>query len=97
MNIKKNFIFINYYDAVNKIMNNDKQKGELEEIVPIDLKKVKESYTEKLTSLKSKLEKYSQTESSIIAEFHRYMGFEKSLTEAFKNEIEKYKLEDENI
>ena len=90
-------IFINYYDAVNKIMNNDKQKGELEEIVPIDLKKVKESYTEKLTSLKSKLEKYSQTESSIIAEFHRYIGFEKSLNEAFKNEIEKYKLEDENI
>ena len=90
-------IFINYYDAVSKIMNNDKQKGELEEIVPIDLKKIKEGYTEKLTNLKSKLEKYSQTESSIIAEFHRYIGFEKSLTEAFKNEIEKYKLEDENI
>ena len=90
-------IFINYYDAVNKIMNNDKQKGELEEILPLDLKKIKEGYTEKLTALKSKLEKYSQNESSIIAEFHRYIGFEKSLTEAFKNEIEKYKLEDDNI
>ena len=28
-------IFINYYDAVNKIMNNDKQKRELEEILPL--------------------------------------------------------------
>ncbi len=42
------------------------------------------------------MEKYSQTESSIIAEFHRYMGFEKPLTEAFKNEIEKYKIDDNN-
>ena len=89
-------IFINYYDAVNKIMNNDKPKGELEEVFPLDLNKIKEGYTEKLTNLKSKLEKYSQTESSIIAEFHRYMGFEKPLTEAFKNEIEKYKIEDNN-
>ena len=78
-------------------MNNDKPKGELEEVIPVDLKKIKEGYTEKLTALKAKLEKYNQSESSIIAEFHRYIGFEKSLTEAFKNEIEKYKLEDENI
>lgn len=77
-------------------MNNDKPKGELEEVFPLDLNKIKEGYTEKLTNLKSKLEKYSQTESSIIAEFHRYMGFEKPLTEAFKNEIEKYKIDDNN-
>ena len=77
-------------------MNNDKPKGELEDVFPLDLKKIKDGYTEKLTALKSKLEKYSQTESSIIAEFHRYMGFEKSLNEAFKNEIEKYKIDDEN-
>ena len=89
-------IFINYYDAVNKIMNNDKPKGELEEVLPLDLNKIKESYTEKLTNLKSKLEKYTQSENSIIAEFHRYMGFEKPLTEAFKNEIEKYKIDDNN-
>ena len=89
-------IFINYYDAVNKIMNNDKPKGELEEVFPLDLNKIKEGYTEKLTNLKSKLEKYTQSENSIIAEFHRYMGFEKPLTEAFKNEIEKYKIDENN-
>ena len=89
-------IFINYYDAVSKIMNNDKQKGELEEVFPLDLNKIKEGYTEKLTNLKSKLEKYNQTENSIIAELHRYMGFDKPLTEAFKNEIEKYKIDENN-
>ena len=89
-------IFINYYDAVSKIMNNDKPKGELEEVFPLDLNKIKETYTEKLKALKSKLEKYSQNENSIIAEFHRYMGFEKPLIEAFKNEIEKYKIDDNN-
>ena len=77
-------------------MNNDKPKGELEEVFPLDLNKIKEGYTEKLTNLKSKLEKYTQSENSIIAEFHRYMGFEKPLTEAFKNEIEKYKIDENN-
>ena len=62
----------------------------------MDLNKIKEGYTEKLTNLKSKLEKYNQTENSIIAELHRYMGFDKPLTEAFKNEIEKYKIDENN-
>ena len=86
-------IFMNYYDAVGKILNSD-QNGELSELFPnSDLDELKQKYYDRLVNLKAKLEKCNSAEETIVTELHRFKSYEKSCEEAFKSEIEKYKLD----
>lgn len=88
-------IFMNYYDAIGKILNTD-QNGELNDLFPnSNLDELKQKYYERLVNLKGKLEKFNSTEEGIVTELHRYKAYEKSCEEAFKNEIEKYKINNE--
>ena len=84
---------MNYYDAVGKILNSD-QNGELSELFPnSDLDELKQKYYDRLVNLKAKLEKCNSAEESIVTELHRFKSYEKSCEEAFKTEIEKYKVD----
>ena len=88
-------IFMNYYDAVCKIINNDKD-GELSDFFSnSSLDEMKEKYSEKLNNLKKKLEEFNTKEDQIVTELHRYPQYEKSLSDAFKNEIINYRIIDD--
>ena len=88
-------IFMNYYDAVCKIINSDKE-GELSDFFSnSSLDEMKEKYSEKLNNLKKKLEEFNTKEDQIVTELHRYPQYEKSLSDAFKNEIINYRIIDD--
>jgi predicted GNAT family N-acyltransferase len=88
-------IFMNYYDAVCKIINVDKE-GELSDFFSnSSLDEMKVKYTEQLNNLKTKLEEFNTREDQIVTELHRYPQYEKSLSDAFKNEIINYRIIDD--
>lgn len=81
-------IFMNYYDAMCKIINVD-QSGELADIFnENNLEEMKERYQDKLLDVKAKMEKFQNMEDNITTELHRYKENEKSCEETFKSEIE---------
>ena len=87
---------MNYFDAAQKIILVDEKK-EVENIFPSkNIDEMKDKYQNKLKNLKEKLEQLNNKEDNIVTELHRYKNFEKSLGDAFKEEIKKYKIDYEN-
>ena len=89
-------LFMNYFDAAQKIILVDEKK-EVENIFPSkNIDEMKDKYQNKLKNLKEKLEQLNNKEDNIVTELHRYKNFEKSLGDAFKEEIKKYKIDYDN-
>ncbi len=89
-------LFMNYFDAAQKIIITDEKK-EVEPVFPSNrINEMKNKYQNKLKGLKEKLEDLNKREDNIVTELHRYKNFEKSLGDAFKEEIKKYKIDYNN-
>lgn len=89
-------IFINYYDSLSKIVNND-HTGEMNTIFSLEnLEEMKAHYQEKLSNAKTKLEQFGLQEENIAEELNRYQGYEKSCEEVFKKDLEYYKQQEES-
>ena len=89
-------LFMNYFDATQKIILADEKK-EVESVFPSNrINEMKNKYQSKLKGLKEKLEDLNKREDNIVTELHRYKNFEKSLGDAFKEEIKKYKIDYDN-
>ncbi|MCQ2817125.1 MAG: hypothetical protein MJ252_07660 [archaeon] len=84
-------IFLNYYDAVNKMA---KAEGDIfEDIQDGNFEAIKEKYCQKLETLKEVLQKSNDEEEKYQMELHRFPKFEdKSCEDIFEKEIEKYEI-----
>jgi hypothetical protein len=58
---------------------------------------MKNKYSDRLMSLKNKLEMLNQKEESITIDLHRYKKLEKNVDDLFKKEIDYYKISEDSL
>ena len=59
--------------------------------------RMKNKYSDRLMSLKNKLEMLNQKEESITIDLHRYKKLEKNVDDLFKKEIDYYKISEDSL